>query len=518
MSLSNENILRVVVNEAFKYRNAITSIFVVVSLTILGVGTVWPKRYTSSTSILINESNIIDPLMAGRAVATSVRDRSSIVNEIIFRKKVMDQVLKAGGWIEKSIDEVEQQQLIELIKKRTTIDGGSENLLKISYTDSDPERAYIVTKTYSDIFIAESLLAKANESKSAYEFINNQVLDYQSKLTDVEGNLEKYRIENNEINSGSAEAATARVNSLLANIEQTTLQLREAEIRQASIEKQLSGEAESTISFSRQGQLGVRIGELQSQLDRLRLSYVDTYPDIIAIKEQIKALKIRVEQEKDNRVQAKREAKKGGSLFIDDGISASPLFQTLRTQLSEAKTQVETLAGRLTEIRSMLQQEMEMSKRLHSGEKVITELTRDYQVNREIYQDLLRRRENARVSMDLNKSQQDQTFKIQEPAFVPLRPSGFRFLHFVVGGIFLGIAIPSGLIYLLVTMDPRIRDESQIMDSVKIPVMGVVTHLNGPAESAAVVSNIKNIILAIGCTMIVYVSIIITKLSGVVLI
>lgn len=515
MSLSNENLLRIVANEAFKYRNAITSIFVVVSLTTLGVGTIWPKKYTSSTSILVNESNIIDPLMAGRAVATSVRDRSSIVHEIIFRKKVMDQILAAGGWMDNEIDEIEQQQLIELIKKRTNIDGDSENLLKIEYADSDPERAYVVTKTYSDIFITESLLAKANESKSAYEFINNQVLDYQRKLTDVEGNLEKYRIENDDINTGSAEAATGRINSLLANIEQTTLQLKEAEIRQTSIEKQLSGEAESTLSFSRQGQLGVRIGELQTELDRLRLSYVDTYPDIIAIKEQIKALKIRVEQEKDNRIQAKRDAKKGGKLYIDEGISTSPLFQTLRTQLSEAKTQVETLAGRLTEIRSMLRQEMEMSKRLHSGEKAVTELTRDYQVNREIYQDLLRRRENARVSMDLNRSQQDQTFKIQEPAFVPLRPSGFRFLHFVIGGIFLGTAIPLGLIYLLVTMDPRIRDESQIASTFKIPVMGMVTHLVGPAESGAVISNLRTITLVIACTVIIYVSIVITKVSGI---
>lgn len=514
MSLSNENLLRIIVNEVFKYRNPITTVFVIVSLAILSVGTIWPKQYTSSTSILVNESNIIDPLMAGRAVATSVQDRSAIVHEIIFRKKVMLQVLETGGWLDKKIDEIEQQQLMEVIKKRTKIDGEGENLLRISYTDSDPERAYIVTKTYSDIFIAESLLAKANESKSAYEFINNQVLDYQKKLTDVEGNLEQYRNENQEINTGSAEAATGRVNSLLATIEQTTLQLKEAEIRQASIEKQLSGEAESTLSFSRQGQLGVRIGELQAELDRLRLSYVDTYPDIIAIKEQIKALKIRVEQEKDNRLQAKREAKKGGSLFIDEGISSSPLFQTLRTQLSEAKTQVETLAGRLAETRNMLQQEMEMSKRLQSGEKVITELTRDYQVNREIYQDLLRRRENARVSMDLNQSQQDQTFKIQEPAFVPLRPSGFRFLHFVIGGLILGIAIPTGLIYLLVTMDPRIRDESQISNPAKIPVLGVVNHLAGPAESDAVISNFKTITLVLAGTLIIYVTVVITKITG----
>lgn len=517
MSLPYESLLKIVLNETFTYRNAITVFFVVVSLSILGVGTMWPKKYTSSTSILINESNIIDPLMEGRAVATSVSDRSSIVHEIIFRKKILDQVLLAGGWMDNEISAVDQQLLRESVRKRTTVDG-DDNLLKISYTDSEPERAFIVTKTFSDIFIQESLVAKENESKSAFKFINNQVIDYQKKLTDVESNLERYRSNSEGVNTGSVDASTARINSLLSSIEQTTLQLREAEIRQASIEKQLSGEAESTLSFSRQGQLGVRIGELQSQLDILRLSFRDTYPDIVAIKEQILALKVSIEQEKDARDDAKRIAKKGGSLYIDEGISTSPLFQRLRTELSQTKTQVETLSGRLTETKRLLKRETEMSKRLHAGEKVVTELTRDYQVNREIYQDLLRRRENARVSMDLNQSQQDQTFKIQEPAFIPLQPSGLRFLHFVVGGIIFGIAIPLGLIYLVVTADPRIRDETVLTSSTQFPVMGVVNHLAGPEETEAVVSSLRIIILTIAGTMIIYVSVIIAKISGVSLI
>ena len=36
-------------------------------------------------------------------------------------------------------------------------------------------------------------------------------------------------------------------------------------------------------------------------------------------------------------------------------------------------------------------------------ESALAELTRDYEVNRDIYQDMLRRRENARVSMELDR-------------------------------------------------------------------------------------------------------------------
>ena len=52
---------------------------------------------------------------------------------------------------------------------------------------------------------------------------------------------------------------------------------------------------------------------------------------------------------------------------------------------------------------SMLNEELHRSGRIADSESALAELTRDYEVNRDIYQDLLRRRENARVSMELDR-------------------------------------------------------------------------------------------------------------------
>ncbi len=90
------------------------------------------------------------------------------------------------------------------------------------------------------------------------------------------------------------------------------------------------------------------------------------------------------------------------------------------------------------------------------------ELTRDYDVNRDVYQDLLKRRENARVSMNLDAEQRGLTFLIQNPAVMPLEPSGLRFLHFGVAGLGLSLAIPFGLLFALVRFDPRARSAEQL--------------------------------------------------------
>jgi len=124
-----------------------------------------------------------------------------------------------------------------------------------------------------------------------------------------------------------------------------------------------------------------------------------------------------------------------------------------------------------------LQQELNRGKLLHTGDARLAELTRDYQVNRDIYQDLLRRRESARVSMNLDRDRQGFTFKIQEPATLPLYPSGLRFWHFVAGGILLGLLIPVGLLYARLQFDPRIRIGNAISSRHKVPIAAVVPHL-----------------------------------------
>jgi len=140
------------------------------------------------------------------------------------------------------------------------------------------------------------------------------------------------------------------------------------------------------------------------------------------------------------------------------------------------------LTARLSELQRQLQSEVGRGKRIHSGDARLAELTRDYQINRDIYQDLLRRRENARVSMNMDRERQGLSFKIQEPASLPLAPTGLRFWHFVVAGMVFGVLIPLGLLLARLQFDPRIRVGSEIASVHKAPIMVVVPHLWTPVE------------------------------------
>jgi polysaccharide chain length determinant protein (PEP-CTERM system associated) len=476
MQVPPELIVSALLNEAFHSRRLVVAVFVIVTAAMLSAGMLFPKGFSASTTILVDDKNIVQPLMQGAAVPTEVTDRARNVREAIFGRKIMDSILAHGGWLKDQPTELEQERIIEGIKKRTVIASVGRNIIKIEYRDDDPERAYQTAQQFAALFIEQSLAAKAEESKAAFEFIDKQAQEYHEKLSQTEEQLRDLRSANLDARAGTEAEVTARMNALHVRLEQTYQELKEAEIKGHALERQVSGEVEVTAAATREGQYRARIADLQAKLDTLRLSYHDTHPDIVQIKQQIQDLMDGVAAERERREQMKLT----GRVEPDQSTISNPIYQQLRRDLSQNQLNVEALKARITDLQHRLQEEMSRGKLLYSGDARLAELTRDYQVNRDIYQDLLRRRENARVSMNLDRLGQGLTFKVQEPATLPLHPGGLRFWHFALGGLLLGILIPLGMLYARLQLDPRIRIGTTLTGKYKLPVTAIVPHLWSP--------------------------------------
>jgi polysaccharide chain length determinant protein (PEP-CTERM system associated) len=462
---------RMLWTEARRQRALLVGLFAAVALAGLAVGFFWPKKYSSATTILVQESNIIKPLMEGRAVTTANADRASIAREVIFSRKIMDQILQAGGWMARHPSALGQERIIEDIRDRTILSNVRDNLIRIEYTDTDPERAFTVTRAFANLFIEESLAAKERESREAYEFINNQVRDYRKKLNEAEDHLKDYRASNDDAAPGSETDANTRISQLRTQIENARIDLIEQRSKERALIEQVSGEAATLAVETREGQYRSQLAQLQGELDQLLLKDTDQHPDVIRVRHQIEDLRESVAAEKGKRERRRASGRAGA---IDDTILFNPLHQELRSKLAEARREIAASQSRMSISESLLKQEIDRSRRIAASSNTLSELTRDYEVNRDIYQDLLKRRENARVSMNLDAEHRGLTFDIQEPAALPLRPLGVRFLHFGIAGIGLGLALPLALLFGLVRVDTRVRSPQQVETLTGLPVLATV--------------------------------------------
>ena len=474
--LTPGELLQILLPEGRRRLPVLVALFVGIALLTLVVGLLLPKNYMVTTTILAQDSGIIQPLLEGRAVATGVTDRAGIARQVIYSRRVLEEALKTGGWLDGNPSPVKQDRLVEDIKERIRITAPRPALVQISYQDSDAARTYKVTERLSQMFISESLATKERESREAYEFINSRVVEYHKKLTDAESNLQNYRSANVDAQPGSVADVNARISTLRTQVEQTRMSLLEQRSRQSAISEQLSGESAVTAVQTRESLYRAQLLSLQSQLDTLLLNYTEQYPDVVRIRHQIADIQQAMQQEEQRRAQGPQQA----STFADSQLN--PMYQELRSQNAAAGREVAATETRMGIAESMLEAELNRSRRIAESESALAELTRDYEVNRDIYQDLLRRRENARVSMQLDREERGLTLRVQDPATMPLRPTGLRFMHFAIGGLLMAVGIPLGLLFLRARFDPRVRSAQQLQRVTERPLLTVVPTYHSPRD------------------------------------
>jgi len=480
------------IDEARRRRLALGIAFALIALAALTAGMLWPRKYVASTTILAQESSIITPLMEGAAAPTANKNRANMARDVIFSRKVMAKILDAGGWMASNPSPVEQDRIAEGIKSRTVVQIAHDNLITITYSDNNARRTYEVARTFAQLFISESLASKQRESREAYEFINSQVEAYRKKLTDAEDKLKSYRDANADARPGSEADTAARISQLRTQIESARMDMMERRSQEGSLASQLNGESEVNTIQTATGMLQAQLGELQAQLNKLLLTYTDSYPDVVRIRHQMDDLKKQLAAA-DARQQAAQAA--GTPTALDSNVTFNPAYQQIKTQLASARAASAAAAARMGVSESMLQSELQRSTRIANSENVVAELTRDYNVNRDVYQDLLKRRENARVSMNLDAEQRGLTFLVQNPAVLPLAPSGLRFMHFGLAGMGLSIVLPLGLLFALVWFDPRVRSVWQLEQAIGTPVLAAIPFYPTPGDRRR--NRMRNMIVAL---------------------
>ncbi|MEM9601684.1 MAG: XrtA system polysaccharide chain length determinant [Pseudomonadota bacterium] len=459
--------------EIIARRGALTVAFAVIAILMLVLGWFYKPKFESSVTIFADNQNVIAPILEGATAQTQVADSEAIAREIIFSRDIVDDVIVTNG-LAKDVNNPTQMELARIdLYRQTTVSNLGSNLTMVSYKDVDPVRAYRVTKQFGDRYVERSVREQTRESNDAFEFIENQVDIYRRKLAASEARLREFRTRFGEGVAANAVDIDEELIELRRNIDITQLELSEAEARRASLARQLQSESVTAVKDFRESQFQQQIAGMQNEIDRLRLDYTDTYPDIVRLKQQIADLRQLAANERETRLSDEQ---------VQEQSSINPVYQRLRQQLSGAETAVSSLRARLQQQRALFVKERERAASSNEFGAKLADLQRDYQVDQEIYQEMLRRRESARVSMNLDEKRQGSAVKIQEPAQLPNLPKGLRFLHFGIVGPILAILLPLGALFGLLYLDPKLRLPSALQNNLGLPVLAVVPHARVKGE------------------------------------
>jgi len=450
--------------EASARRGTLLAIFTVVALLFLITAWFWQKKYASYVQLHVDSQNAVQ-VVAGVETALET-NQATVARETLFSNDIMDAVIVEAGHADENSSLIERERIKNELIKNTEIFNIDNLLLEIIVEDPDPKIAFDTATLMADLFLAKSMQTSSKETTEAFDFIVDQVETYRTKLEDAEARLESFRQQYPGTSIATGNNVESRIVQLRRDMESANLQFAEFNQRRVTLERQLKSEAAILDRQFANDQLAARVATLQNQIDLLRLSYTDDYPEIISLKSQIQAVY------------------DGGTGVVSRGNSElNPTMQMMRNNLAAITREAESQRSRAAQLKVMLDQEVKRSSVSSKVERELTELTRDYQINKDLYEDLLRRQESARLSMSLGAEKQGVLYRIQQPANFPVLPTGLRFMHIAAMGLILAIVLP--IIYLIVflKLDPRIRTSSAITDLLELPLLTTVPHMPQPNEN-----------------------------------
>ncbi|MFZ5892877.1 MAG: hypothetical protein ACOY0T_17585 [Myxococcota bacterium] len=475
----------------------LTMLFAVVALIALPVGLSLPKRWDASTLILAENSNIIQPLMQGRAVSTDVSDQVAILNQIMARRRIMREVATFGGWLDGHQSPVEEERVINKVKARIKVDSPRPEMVRISYFDTDPVKAARVANKLAEIYVREGTLAKERESKEAFDFIDKRVTEYAVKLTEAHQNvITRYRDQQGP--NGAATAGAAAVPAAggsarpVARVGGAAAPAGGAAAPPAArLPPPISPE-----SRQQEEDLSRRVSSLQNDLNRLLGNYTEQHPDVVRVRRDLNNAQAELKKLADARVARERAAVEAAAALDESVIQAARA--SVQRGAAPARPGAATPAPAAVPAGALppaipgmppglpgspYAQQIDPAVRVATQDATLQELLNRYEATRDVYQDLLKRRENARVSMDLDAERRGLSLRVQEPAEIPATASSLRLMHLSAIGLAVAAAIPLGLLFALVKVDGRVRSDRQI-ERLKVPLLTTIPHAAPPTQAA----------------------------------
>jgi polysaccharide chain length determinant protein (PEP-CTERM system associated) len=150
------------------------------------------------------------------------------------------------------------------------------------------------------------------------------------------------------------------------------------------------------------------------------------------------------------------------------------VYQQLTISLTEADANVAVLRTRVAEYSKRYAELQAGASAMPKIEAEYTQLTRDYDVTKARYDELLQRRESAEITGDMEASDAALGFRVVDPPSVPLYPITPNRPQSVTMVLLAAVLGGMGVAWLFSQMRPTINDERQLRELSGLPVIGTV--------------------------------------------
>lgn len=432
-----------------------------------------PDKYQVEAKVYLDTQSMLKPLLEGLAVDSDVTKQTALLlRRTLLNRPNLEKVARTSDLDIGARDPEDFERVIrKLSQEIRMVGGGKDQLYVISYQNKDPIAAKRVVEAVLNLFVEGALGETRKDTSSTKRFLDEQIGEYQAKLELAESELKEFKRENVGLMPGSAgQTFFTQLSSATNAHSGAKLELAAAANRRNELRRQLAAFTQSASSATSELPGGA-LDPLQKQLAELRLKYTDQHPDVISLQ---------------NRIRQQRNAGGSGSSNLTGTavryLDANPIYQDLKVALGTAEAEVASLQVRYAQAAEREKNLRRMIDTMPQVEADLTKLNRDYEIIKDNYEAMVRRREAAKLTYEAEKSDDEVQFRVIESPRVPLLPIGPNRLMLITAVFFIALASGVGLGWLLVQLRQTFHSISGLKGSMGLPVYGAVTVVLGSRQ------------------------------------
>jgi polysaccharide biosynthesis transport protein len=339
-----------------------------------------------------------------------------------------------------------EERLVDVITNNVEVSPIRESsLVNVSYSSPDPKFAAEVANALAQCFIEQSLALRFAASQEAAGWLRNQLAEARKKLEESETRLNKYRRQHNIVAIEDKESITAQ------KLEQLNKELVAAQTKRMEAEARFqqinAGQPiADVLNNPLIQQLKAQEAKLITEQSELSKKYGEGHPRMIQLRQEIGAIRGRVNAE------------------------TGTVTQAIRNEYRMAKAQEEKLQKALEEQKTFTQDQSDAG-----GEYRV--LLRDVETNRALYENVLKSLKTTIATENLPAT----NIRIVYPALVPEKPvSPRKFFNLLVAlgvGLFLGV----GLAVALENLDTTLKTPEEVERWLELPNLALISHIDTSA-------------------------------------
>jgi len=442
----------------------------------LGIALV-PNQFQAVAMIYVDTDTMMAPLLKGLTVSTDPEQQVSVMLNTLLARPNLEQVVHLTNPRAASLSSAELARQVQSLQENISIKPlSTKNLFQLSYTDRDPDRGLNVSQTLLSIFVDSNIGSKRHDLEGAQSFLDTKVNEYETLVRQAEQRRTTFRQANIEVLSTTVTPDQARQQVEVARQAVAGAQARLSSLRAqlASIPKIIYIDGPGPLVLSsgngptsgRGGSLFQQLAEAKQNLLDLRTKYTDDHPDVIAVKRQVAQLTAEL-----------AATPPVGSQGSGNQSIPNPVYVQTQSKLSDAETEVALQYSKLRDAQATQANAMKTGSKAIEITAQFQNLDRDYDLVHKTYQDLLARRESAKLSQAVNDEQSSINVRIVEPpkkAPFPVAPNR-PMLNSVV--MIIGLLAGLATCVALSINAGRFFAKEQLAAEFDYPIIGVVGRL-----------------------------------------